>query len=110
MKGKSLIIKLIGKSITFKIIDFLLENKGGDFTKTDIAKGAELSRTSLFEYWNELEKSEIVKVSRKFGKTKLFTLNSKSSIVKKILELEITLIKQSMEKTQNANKKILVSA
>jgi len=110
MKDKSLLLQLIGETPLFKIVDFLIENKEIDFSKIDIAKGANISRTSLFEYWNELEKSEIVKVSRKFGKTKLFTLNSKSPVVKRILELEMTLIKQSMEKSQNTKKKILISA
>jgi len=80
----------------FKILDFLVDNKGMDFTKKDIAEGAEISKTSLFNYWQELEKYKIVKVTRTFGKTKLYTLNTESPITKKILELESTLIRQAM--------------
>ncbi len=82
----------------FKIIDFLVDNKGMDFTKKDIAEGAEISRTSLFNYWEELEKHGILRVTRKFGKTRLFTLNSKNPVTKKILDLEMALIKESMNK------------
>lgn len=93
---KSLLLQLTGDMPLFKIIDFLVENKGMDFTKKDIIEGAEISKASLFNYWKELEKYKIVKVTRIFGKTKLYTLNTESQIVKKILELESTLIRQAM--------------
>lgn len=84
----------------FKVIDFLLENKGMDFSKLDIAKGAEISRASLFNYWSEIEKHGIVKVTRRFGKTKLYTLNVKNLVTKKIIELEKALISEAMSKTK----------
>jgi len=93
---KSLLIKLVGDIPTFKIVDFLIENKGLDFTKKDIIEGANISKASLFNYWQELEKSEIIKPTRKFGNTTLFTLNMKSAVVKKILELETELIRNSL--------------
>lgn len=96
MKEKSLLLYLTGDLPLFKIIDFLVDNKGMDFSKKDIATGAELSRASLFTYWPELEKYKIVKVTRTFGKTKLFTLNAESPITRKILELEATLIRQAL--------------
>lgn len=98
MKHKSLLLQLTGEMPLFKIIDFLLDNKGMDFTKSDIAKGADISRTSLFNYWRYLEIHGIVKITRKFGKTKLYTLNSKNIITKKLLELEKALISQALEK------------
>lgn len=97
------------KTPTFKIVDFLVENKGMDYTKTDIEKGAEVSRASLFNYWEQLEKNGIVSETRRFGKTKLYTLNSESPVVKKILELEATLIRQAMMKAAPHKKEILVN-
>lgn len=106
MQEKSLLLQLTGEMPLFKILDFLVDNKGLDFTKKEIANGAEVSRASLFNYWDELEKYGIVKVTRTFGKTKLYTLNTESPITRKILELESTLIRQAMIKTQK--KAILV--
>ena len=83
----------------FKIIDFLIENKGLDLTKKEIIDGANISRAALFKYWNELEKNNLVRVTRQFGKTKLYTLNSESLIVRRILDLEKVLIAQSLEKS-----------
>ena len=96
MQEKSLLLQLTGEMPLFKILDFLVDNKGMDFTKKDIAEGAEISKASLFNYWQELEKYKIVKVTRTFGKTKFYTLNTESPITKKILELESTLIRQAM--------------
>lgn len=104
---KSLFLQLTGEMPLFKIVDFLVENKGIDSTKKDIAEGSGIARASLFNYWPELEKRQIVKVTRKFGKTKLYTLNSGSPIVKKLLELEMTLISQAMDERM-MKKKIAV--
>ena len=107
MEEKSLLINLTGDMPLFKIIDFLLENKGMDFSKSDISKGAEISRASLFNYWNEIEKHGIVKVTRSFGKTKLYTLNVKNPVAQKIIDLEKTLIAEAMNKAHK-EKEIVV--
>lgn len=109
MKEKSLLLQLTGEMPLFKIIDFLVENKGMDFTKSDISKGAGISRASLFNYWNELEVHRIVKVTRQFGKTKLYTLNPKSMIAKRILDLEKALISEVLEKEVHKKKELLVN-
>ena len=95
---KSRLLQLIGEMPLFKIIDFLIENKGLDVSKKDIIEGADILRAALFKYWSELEKHNLVKVTRKFGKTKLYTLNLESLVVKRILDLEKVLITQSLEK------------
>lgn len=108
MKEKSLLLKLVGEMPLFKIIDFLIDNKGLDFTKKDIAEGAGIARASLFNYWPELEKRKLVRPTRRFGKTTLYTLNTSNPLVKKILELESALIKQAM--TEARREEALVEA
>ncbi|HLF53892.1 MAG TPA: hypothetical protein VI544_01820 [Candidatus Nanoarchaeia archaeon] len=95
---KSLLIKFLGENPVFRIIDFLIENKGLEVTKKDIIKGAEISRASLFKVWKQLEEQDIVTAKRQFGKTKLYSLNSTNPLVKKLLELEIILIAKSLDK------------
>ena len=107
MEEKSLLLNLTGEMPLFKIIDFLLENKSMDFSKSDISKGAGISRASLFNYWNEIERHGIVKVTRSFGKTKLYTLNVKNPVTQKIIELEKTLIAEAMNKVHK-EKEIVV--
>ena len=97
---KSLLITFLGENPVFKIINFLIENKGIDVTKKDIIGGAEISRAALFKYWKQIESQEIVLVKRQFGKTRLYALNSRNPIIKKLLELESILIGKSLEKEQ----------
>jgi len=101
MEEKSLLITFLGENPIFKIINFLIENKGMDMNKKEIIEGAGISRASLFNYWEQLEIQGIVCVTRKFGKTKLYTLNSRSPIVKKLLELESVLISRALDKHSN---------
>lgn len=107
MNERSLLIQLTGETPLFKILDFLVDNKGVDFTKKDIAAGAGISKASLFNHWPELEKYGVVKITRRFGKTKLYTLNSESPITKKILELESALIRQEMTKASHEDKVVV---
>lgn len=93
-----------------RIIDFLLDNYPLDFSKNEIARNLGVSRQVIFNSWTFLEKHGIIKVTRKFGKTKLYTLNSKNPITKRILDLEMALIKEAMEKTHKKKKAIVVSA
>ena len=108
ISDKSLLLNLTGELPLFKIIDFLLEGKGVDFSKSDIAEGAEISRASLFNHWNEIEKHGIVKVTRSFGKTKLYTLNHKNPVTKRIIELEKTLIAEAMNNASSRKKEIVL--
>lgn len=103
---KSLLLKAVGESPMLKVIDFLIENKGMDFCKQDIAKGSGMSRTTLFHCWRHLEDAQIVIQTRKFGKAVLYKLNTKSPIVKKILELELALVNKFLDhEAQKATKK-----
>ena len=97
MAEDSIFIRLTGNMPLFRILDFFIDNKGLDFSKKDVSLGAEISKASLFNYWPELETRGIVKVTRTFGKTKLYTLNSENPLTQKILELEAALIRQAME-------------
>jgi len=81
----------------FKIIDFLIENKGLDMSKKEIMGGAEISKATLFNYWEQIEEQGIVTMTRKFGKAKLYTLNLKSPVVKKLLELESLFISKAFD-------------
>lgn len=107
MKETSLLLQLTGEIPLFRIVDFLVENKGLEFTKKDIIEGSGISRATLFNYWNELEKYSLVKVTKKFGNTKLFTLNTSSPIVKRILDLEKVLIESAIDNASSKNKSLV---
>ena len=61
----SLFIRELGiRSPMLKVLDFLMDNESFDYSKTDIAKGSGLSRTTLFKVWPWLEALELITATR----------------------------------------------
>jgi hypothetical protein len=86
---ESLFIRELGiKSPMLKVLDFLMDNESFDYSKTDIADGTELSRATLFKVWPKLEALELIMATRTVGKAKMYRLNKKNPIVKKLMELD----------------------
>ena len=86
---ESLFLKVLGaKDPTLKILDFLMDNLAFDYSKTDIAEGAGISRTTLFTAWNTLERYELVMFTREVGRAQMYRLNMVNPVVKKIIELD----------------------
>lgn len=101
-------MEFIGDTPTTRIIDFLIENKGMDYSKTDIADGSGISRATLFKYWDKMEEFGLVKETRRFGKTKLYTLNTGSELTQELLRMESTLIRQTMDEAYKEQLKEIV--
>jgi len=88
-RGETLFLKAFGiKSPILRILDFLMDNKAYDYSKTDIAKGAGISRTTLFSVWENLEKNSLVIETREVGRAKMYKLNLKNPVVRKFIELD----------------------
>jgi len=94
---KSLFLEFFGDSPKFRVIDFMLEHRLEDFTKTEIAKGAGVSWATLFNYWKELEQQKIVKVTRTIGRVRLFQLDENTPVVQVLKNAEGKLIAQAAE-------------
>lgn len=76
------------KDPIFKILDFFVDNLAFDYSKTEIAAGAGISRTTLHLIWNTLEETDMVMQTREVGRAKMYKLNLKNPIALKFLELE----------------------
>lgn len=99
IKDVSVLVEYFGKHPIVKITDFLIENKLFDYSKKQIMEEAGISKATLFKYFTKLEEAGIVKVSRKFGKTKLYKINTESPIVKRIIELGLVLANEASRKS-----------
>lgn len=102
---KSVLIEFFGDYPLIRILDFLIENRGFDYSKTEISKGAGVSWGSLYKLWNKIEQLDMVTRTRSFGKTRLYKLNEKNLFVKRILRLELDLIKHYAEADTQAYSK-----
>ena len=65
--------------------------------KDEIIEDLDMRRATLFKYWKDIEEFEIVKVTRKIGKVKLYKLNEENEIVQKLILLDKVLCRQAME-------------
>jgi hypothetical protein len=106
------------KNPMLKILDFLMDNLGSDYSKTEIAQGTDLSRGTLFTAWPKLEALELVVQTREVGRAKMYKLNKKNPIAKKLIELDDSisefyaskLINSDIEIGQNVSQSYQLSA
>lgn len=86
---ESLFVRELGmKSPMLRILDFLMDNESFEYSKTEIMRGAELSKSTLFKAWPKLEALDLITATRTVGRSKRYTLNRQNLIVKKLMELD----------------------
>jgi len=85
---ESIILKTFGVSPKLRIIDFFLDNPFFDFTKKEVIEALGMSKQTFYKYFPELEEEQIVKVSRKIGKAKLYKINLEHPLVIMLREYE----------------------
>lgn len=89
---KSVLIEYFGDTPILRIIDFLLENRLFDYSKKQIIDETGLAKATFYKYWDKILELGIVKVTRSFGKTKLYKINDQHPVVKELKGLELALI------------------
>ena len=95
---KSLLIETFGDYPMIRVLDFLLENRIFDYSKAEIARQADVSRTTLDIFWKKLINEGIIKKSRTIGRATLYRFDPDSEISKKLIELDFAISKQYAEK------------
>lgn len=93
----SMLLKVIGDAIENRIVDFMIEGRGIDYTKKDIADGCDISRPTLYKIFPKLLKDGTIKPTRKIGRVQLYSLNEENDKVKALIELETILLKKSFD-------------
>jgi len=88
---QSSFVLAMGNTSFIRVISFLLENRIFDYSKTDIAKNAEVGWSTIHGIWKRLEELNIVKFTRRVGKSKMYRLNEENSIVRKMIEIDASI-------------------
>ncbi len=104
MQEKSLLVQFLGDSPFTKVIDFLLENRPFEASKVEVAKAVGLSRATVFKIWKILEAYDIVKEYKRYGKIKLYVLNTESNLIKDLIKLESDLIEKRAQEIAKQHK------
>src|SRR3989338_11571042 len=106
MIKRTIFRETLGDSPIIRVLDFLLEGRGLDYSLSDIAENSNIGWTTLHRIWDKLLKSGMVKSTREIGRAKLFKLNEENPAVKELVRLYDTLLFQHNE--NHLSKKLMV--
>ena len=81
---ESSFVTVMGSTPFVKVLDFLLENRPFDYSKTEIAKNAKIGWSTLYGIWKNLESTRMVRQTRIVGKSKMYGLNEENPMVRKL--------------------------
>jgi len=98
MKETTIFREALGDSPVIRVLDFLIEGRGLDYSLTDIAENANIGWTTLHRIWDNLLRLNIVIPTREIGRAKLFKLNEENPAVEKLIKLYDTLLYLETEK------------
>ena len=86
-------VELFGKNPFIKVLDFLITYQLFDYPLTEIAKKSGVSYSSLQTFWGKLEKNNLVKKTRRVGKSDMYKLNTDNPAVQQLIKLDWNFIK-----------------
>lgn len=95
---KNSFLEVMGKHPINRVLDFLLTFDEFDYSLTEIAENAKVSYSTLMLFFFKLEKNNIVKCTRKVGKSKMFMINKENPVVQDLIKLHWQIAKQEMHK------------
>jgi len=107
---QSSFVLAMGNTPLIRVINFLLENRIFDYSKTDISKNAEVGWSTLYEVWGRLEEFNFVIQTRNVGKSKMYKLNEESPIVRKFIEIDAKISEMYAERIVEKELKIPIVA
>ena len=93
-----MLLECLGDSPEMRIIDFLIENRLFDYSKKQMIEGTQMGKATFYPHFENLERHGIAKITRKFGKAKLYKLNEQNPAVKQLMKMELALIEGSAPK------------
>ena len=82
---------IFGGSPQAKMLDFLGDLPDYDYSISDIAEYAEVSRPTLYKIIPDLMKKQLITETREVGKSKMYKLNTENEIIKLILKFDFEL-------------------
>ena len=99
----------LGNSPVIRVLDFLIEGRGLDYSLSDIADNANIGWTTLHRIWDNLLRLKMVIPTREIGRAKLFKLNEENPAIKELIKVYDTLLYQESEKHFNKMKVVVSS-
>ena len=80
-ESSSLLLRAFGSSPQMKIIDYLMEFPRNDFTQKEIIEALGMSKTTFYKYFDDLLEFDMIKITRRIAKSKLYSINLSNPII-----------------------------
>ena len=106
MEEKTSFRMVFGDSPIVKVIDFFIDNREFDYSLTDITKNADIGWSTIHQFWTDLVKLGIVVKTRRIGRAELYKLNLSSPLVKKLIDLDMSISKKLISKDLDHGMKV----
>jgi predicted transcriptional regulator len=85
---KSLFLEALGDSPYLRVLDHFLTFPGWDYSKSQVAKDAQVSRVTLEPIWKRLLDIGFIEKTRTMGRSELYRLNAKNPKVRVLMEVD----------------------
>lgn len=95
---RSIFLEYFGDYPLIRVLDFLIESRGLDYSMTEIAKNSNVGWTAFSEIWPQLIKKNIVMATRKIGNAKLYKFNTENLWVKELIKIDNLITKLETNK------------
>ncbi len=84
---KPIFIRILGDTPKIRILNYMIQVRGLDFSMSDIARNSNVGWATLNRMWKEFVELKVVIITRKVGKAKLYKLNEENPAVVKLVEV-----------------------
>ena len=108
MTEKTQFIKFLGDSPKIRVLDMLITGRELDYSISDIANQAGISRSTFYGMVNQMLRDKVIVKTRKFGMMQLYKLNTKNKHVIALVKLyDNLLLKASRKELKRQRVKIV---
>lgn len=97
-----MLTKIFGDCTQVKLIDFLVAHPWSEFSKTELADGAQIARPTVYKLLDTLLAENMIIKTKKVGNIQLYQTNRKSSVIKHISSLQGLLADMELEKQKKS--------
>ncbi len=103
MTEESIFLEHVGNNPRMRVLEYLIDGREYDYTLTDMIN-AGVSWSTLNTLIPSLVKQGIIVKTRKIGRATLYKINKDNVIIKKLIEIDDTLISNELKKRAEEQK------
>ena len=95
---------VFGNGPEVRVMDFLLDHVGYDYTITDIARETGVSRPTLYKMWDKFIQLGLIRKTRRIGNAQLYEMDHENPLVKKMEQFDFSLSELIAQQRANASR------